>query len=155
KWWEKARAVGEEAYFLEHVLPADPQEQWPEEFILCAIAAKYPKHLPKIYRTILDERPRMQSWPLAEPVAASPLPLEEKVALFLHAVGNKRLEHRRKALAQLRTLAPGRFVTLLIDNLEALPPTPEESYWKCPEGALGGMVEMTDDPRAWQTLTRV
>jgi len=79
-WWEKARKVGEETYFLSHVLPEGGDS--PNSLMLDIIVRKYPKHLPKLYKTILDERPKMQSWPLAEAVAKSSLPDDKKRELF-------------------------------------------------------------------------
>jgi hypothetical protein len=43
----------------------------------------------------------------------------------------------------------------LLATLEALPPTPAEPYWKCPEAAFTHLVLATDDPRAWAMLEKV
>jgi hypothetical protein len=154
-WWDKARKVGEEAYFLAHVLPGGDKAEWPNSLMLRLITEKYPKHLPKLYETVLDERPKMQSWPLAEAIAKSSLPKNKKRELFLHAARNKNLEHRRYGLSELQKLDPQQFMTILLDTLDNLPKTPTGPYWKCPEVTFAHLVKETDDPRPWKLLAKV
>jgi hypothetical protein len=152
-WWEKAEKVGEEAYLLQRVLPDGPKDVWPNQHMLNLIAKKYPKHLPTVYRTLLDKRPHMQSWPVAEAVAKSSLLAGQKKELFLHAVENKELEHRVRGLRHLRDLDEPQFVKLLIANLKSLPRTPREPYWTCGESLIAHLVLLTEDREAWLTLT--
>jgi hypothetical protein len=154
-WWDKARKVGEEAYVLAHVLPHGEKAEWPNPLMLGIITKKYPKRLPKLYRTVLDERPKIQIWPVAEAVATSSLPRDTKRELFLHAARHKDLERRREGLWHLQELDPERFLTILLETLDALPKTPTEPYWRCPEAAYAGLVQKTDDPRAWALLEKV
>jgi len=154
-WWDKARKEGEEVYLLGHVLPEGAKAEWPNSRTLSIITEKYPQHLPKLYRTILDERPKMQSWPVAEALARSSLPAEKKLELFRHAANHKDLEHRRVGLRELQKLDPQQFLTILLATLEALPKTPTEPYWKCPEAGFAHLVLATDDPRAWKMLEKV
>ena len=142
-------------YFLNHVLPSDSKTEWPNRLMLKIIAKKYPQYLPKLYTTILDERPNLQSWPVAEAIAGSSLPDTTKRELFLQASRHKNLEHRRIGLMQLKTFDPHEFMTVLVATLESLPPTPMEPYWKCPEAKYAHLVMATDDVRAWRTLEKV
>ena len=155
RWWDKARKDGEEAYLLRHVLPAGEKAAWPQNLMLDIITKKYPQHLSEIYTTILDQRPTIQSWPVAEAVAKSSLPDDTKRKLFLHASRNKSLELRRCGLTQLQKLDPQEFMTILLATLESLPPTPTEPYWECPEAAFVHLVMATDDDRAWKMLKKV
>src|SRR5262249_31683078 len=125
-WWDKARKVGEEAYVLEHVLPKGEKEGWPNSLMLSIITERHPDHLTKLYRTILDERPNVQSGPVADAVAKISLPAEKKRALFLYAANHANLEHRRFGLAKLQDLDPPQFLTILLATLDALPKTPTE-----------------------------
>jgi hypothetical protein len=154
-WWDKAQKVGEETYFVNRVLPSGPKADGPNLLMLRFISEKYPEHLPKLYKTILDERPHMQSWHLAEAIGKSSLTVEQKMELFLYACRNKNLEHRRFGLTQLQKLDPNQFMTILLATLEALPKTPAESYWSCPEAAYAHLVLATDDPKAWELLEKV
>jgi hypothetical protein len=154
-WWEKARKEGEEGYFLAHVLPSGEKAQWPNSLMLRKIAEKYPQHLPKLYKTVLDERPQLQSWPVAEAAAKSSLPNEEKRTLFLHAAHHKNLAHRRVGLQHLQALDPPEFLKILLATLEGLPRTPKEPYWRCPEVGFAHLVLATDDPKAWEMLEKV
>jgi Trp operon repressor len=74
------------------------------------------------------------------------------MSLFLHATTNQNLEHRRAALWELRKLDEERFVGILVDNLNAISPTPKEPYWKSREAALANLVMETDDARVWKVL---
>ena len=154
-WWEKARKEGEEAYLLGHVLSPGDQAGWPNSLMLEIITKKYPQHLQKLYKTILDERPKIQSWPVADAVAKSSLPNDKKRELFLYASGNKNLEHRRSGLSHLQKLDPQQFITILLATLDSFPKTPTEPYWGCPEAAFAHLVIGTDDARAWKMLEKV
>ncbi len=154
-WWEKARKVGEKAYFLGHVLPRGEKAGWPNSLMLNVITEKHPDELPKLYKTILDGRAKIQSWPVAEAVARSSLSAEKKRELFLYAANHANLQHRRFGLQELQKLDPERFMKILLAALEALPKTPKEPYWHCPEAAFAHLVLATDDPRAWKMLEKV
>jgi hypothetical protein len=154
-WWDRARKVGEEAYLLGHVLPAGEKAEWPNTLMLDIIAKRYPQHLPRLYRAVLGERRKMQSWPVAEAVARSSLPEAAKRDLFLHAARHKNLEHRRFGLLQLQKLDPQQFLTILLETLDGLPKTPTEPYWTCPEAGFAHLVLKTGDPRAWKLLEKV
>jgi hypothetical protein len=154
-WWEKASKEGEESYFLAHVLPKDEKSQWPNSLMLSIISEKYPKHLPDLYKTVLDSRHKIQSWPVAAAVAKSSLPMDRQRELFLFAARHKNLAHRRLGLSYLQKLDPQQFITILLETLDALPKTPTEPYWACPEAAFTHLVKATDDPRAWSMLEKV
>jgi hypothetical protein len=154
-WWDKARKVGEEAYLLPRVLPSGAKEGWPDSRALDIIAKRYPRHLPRLYKTVLDECPKLQSWPLAKAVAKSSLPAATKRELFLYAARHKNLVHRRSGLEYLRELDPAEFMAILLATLEAFPSTPKEPYWGCPEVGFVHVVLATDDARAWKTLEKV
>jgi hypothetical protein len=151
-WWDKARKDGEEAYFVNHVLPSGEKEGWPNSLMLEILTEKYAQHLPKLYKTILDERPKIQSWAFAEAVAKSSLPNYQKRDLFLYASANKNLDHRRFALSHLQELDPQQFLTILLATLESLPKTWTEPYWV---SAFALLVMATEDARAWKTLEKV
>jgi hypothetical protein len=123
--------------------------------MLDIINEKYPQHLPTLYKTILNERPTIQSWPVAEVVAKSSLSAEKKLELFFQASQHQNLEPRRFGLDQIQKLDPKLFMKLLLATLEALPKTPTEPYWACPEAAFAHLVLATDDPRAWKMLEKV
>jgi hypothetical protein len=103
-WWTKARDEGEEAYLLAHVLPADESGAGANQTMIRIIGRKYPGHLPGIYRTILEKRPRMQTHDVAEAIAESSLPRETKLELFRRAAEDPDLEHRKVASYHLKKL---------------------------------------------------
>ena len=75
--------------------------------------------------------------------------------LFLYVANHANLDHRRLGLHELQKLDSERFMTILLATLEALPKTPKEPYWHCPEAAYAHLVLATDDPRAWNMLEKV
>jgi hypothetical protein len=46
-------------------------------------------------------------------------------------------------------------MTILLKTLDALPKTPTEPYWRCPEAAFAHLVVKTADARAWKMLKKV
>jgi hypothetical protein len=154
KWWAEAKKVGEEEYFVRHVLDLKEDEHGPHRVILDVLANRYPEHLPDAYRRILDQRPELDGRGVAGAVAASSLPKEAKRDLFLHAAGNKRLEHRRDAIEQLREIDPKEAVKALIGALKVMPdrrPDADQTmYWT--ETRFAEMVIEANDPQAWAAL---
>jgi len=158
-WWDEARRQGEEAYLLAHVIPStctdeSPEEGWPDQFHARLLGKKYPRRLASLYRGVLENHPRMQSWPLADAVADSSLSRKEKVELLVLATGNKSLEHRRPAFWLLKDLDAERFVSLLAATLDDLPRTPTAPYDNCCESNFATLACNTDDPRVWRALGR-
>jgi hypothetical protein len=151
-WWEAARKEGEEAYCARRVLPAGDDRGWPNTRMLEILARKYPRRLPTVYQTILADRPKVESWPVAKAIAESALPADQKRAVFLEAAKTMDLLHRRSALDHLRPLDPARFHAILLATLEALPRTPAEPYWSCPEAKYAHVVLATDDARVWKAF---
>jgi hypothetical protein len=152
-WWNEARKVGEEAYVLARVLPRDGVSV--NTFYVELIAARYPRHLPQLYRTLLDKHPKMQGWHLAAAVAKSKLPHKEKVELFRYAVSRPSLMHRREALFQLKDLDRGLFARTVNKTLKELPARPKNAYWKCEEAFFSAFVPLTGDEKSWELLDKV
>jgi hypothetical protein len=154
KWWAEASRVGEEAYVFAHIFPCKADANEMNRHLLRVLMAKYPQHLPRVYRINLEDRPEMESEPLAWAIARSSLPREQKIRLLLKGAVHKDMKHRWAALRMLKELDERRFVELLIETLNGLPKEPAETYWQCPEAKIAGLVLMTDNPRAWQALEK-
>ncbi|MFL5245029.1 MAG: hypothetical protein ACJ8FY_23250 [Gemmataceae bacterium] len=153
-WWEKAQKTGEEKYLVEYVLPTDPKRKWPNETMLKRLAKKYPKHLPKLYATLLEDRPWIVSHPLAKALANSALPYDEKAPLLIKAFRGANEEHRLGAFWALHDLDKDRFLDILEETLDKLPKSPTEPCWTCPEAKWATLVGRITEPRAWAALTR-
>jgi hypothetical protein len=157
KWWEEARKVGEEHYLLAHVLP--PARKGGEDGginiqQLRVILAKYPKQIPALYRTVLDTRPEVDSWSLAEAVTRSKLPAGEKLDLFERAAGHKDNRHRLPAFWAIKELDQKRFDVLLLATIKAFPEDVPGEYWTCPEANIAQLAAQSDDPQVWQALEK-
>jgi hypothetical protein len=152
QWWSKARKRGEEAHVLAQVLPKDGQ--FPNGQLLRLILKKYPQQLPKVYQTLLDNEPRMQSWPVACALAKTAVAREKKIEIYSYAARHKNLEHRNAALNELVDLDHERFIQLLVETLNGLPKMPEREYWMCREAWFASHALRTDEPRAWQALEK-
>jgi hypothetical protein len=158
KWWEKARKVGEERYLMDQVLPEKAKEDEQRQIsshLLNVIVAKCPKHIPSVYREILDKRPELYSGMLAGAVLQCKLPDKDKLALFLYAARQKDYKHSLPAFYAISQLDKKQFNVLLLAAIEGLPNDVPGEYWKCPEAALAKLAIESDDPRVWQTLERV
>jgi hypothetical protein len=70
KWWVKAKAVSEEQYLLEHVMPSQNTERsWPNMHNAMLIAQRYPNRLSGIYEKLLREYPEVHTGVFAELMA--------------------------------------------------------------------------------------
>jgi hypothetical protein len=157
KWWEQARKVGEERYLLEHVLPRDSKEGERAEVNvqqLRRILIKYPKHIPTLYRTVLDKRPEVDSWPLAEAVRRSKLPAKEQLTLFLYAAEHKDNQHRLVAFWGIKELDQKRFDALVLAAIQGLPKDVAGPYWTCPEARFAQLAAESDEPQVWPALEK-
>ena len=131
--------VGEEAYLLKHVLPAPDaaeEDRRINTHQLHLILARYPKHVPDLYRTVLDKRPELDSGRLAEAVSRCKMPAQEKLDLFLYAAKHKDNDHRLPALRTIKGLDKKKFDALVIAAIEALPNDVPGPYWTCPEAHM-------------------
>src|SRR5262249_6212345 len=107
-WWERAKKIGEEEYAVSHVLAKDAKS--PNRGLLWLLHRKYPRHLPPLYRTVLKERPEVESWSLAEAMARSKLPREQKVELLSYGARHEGKDHRQAAFDAIAQLDHELFV---------------------------------------------
>jgi hypothetical protein len=149
-WWAKASKGSEEAYLLARVLPAGESRM--NDHMLHVLTAKYPRHLPRLYRTILDKRSDVYSEAVAQAITRSSLPHATKVELFVHGTRNKYPDHRVAAFTELAALGSPCFRDLLIKALSSFPRYPSEDR---AEWSIAMLVQYTDDRRVWQTLEKV
>jgi hypothetical protein len=149
-WWDRAREIGEVGYMLANVLPKESKS--PNRHLLWLLMKKHPQHLQTVYRTILEERPYIESELVAYAISHSELPQAKKVELFAYGGRNESRRQREVAFEILRTLDHEFFIETVLKMLDELPRTPKGSYWRCPEQAVVSLVLRTDDARVWKAL---
>jgi hypothetical protein len=158
KWWAAAGKVGEEAYLLGHVLPADTKEEDRQAdvsaHLVYVIREKYPRHLPTLYRTVLNQRPQLDSRLLVHAVLRSKLPAKEKRDLVLEGVKHKENQHRLPALHALRDVDKKEFTALVLPIIESIPQDVPGPYWKCGEAYLVRLAMEVDDLRVWPAVEK-
>jgi hypothetical protein len=151
KWWAQARKIDEEQYAVDHVLPT--KTGWEDDHLLHLIAHKYPKHLPKLYKTVLEKHPANPGFEVADVLSKSKLSKEEKMALFLNAEGRSNAEQRYVAILQIKSLDKERYTKLVLDSLENMPKDIDQGeYWTCPEARYASLAVESADPLVWQAL---
>lgn len=156
-WWQKANKVGEETYLLDHVFvkATENQEEHVNAHLLNVMLAKYPKHIPSLYRAILDKRPELDSWLLAEAVLRCQQPTKAKMDLFVYGAAHKDNKHRYPALVAMKELDRKQFDALLLATIEKFPKDVAGPYWKCPEADIAGLATGCNDPHIWPVLEKV
>jgi hypothetical protein len=154
RWWDRARAVGEEAYVRTHVLPRNGKQAAPNVYLLRLMTRRYPQHLPALYKAVLDKQRSDFDRLVVDALGSATLPSAQKAELFRHALKNKDRGHRWDALQGLKELGPRPFADALIELLGAMPATPSEPYWRCWEASLAEWVPRSQDPRVWHALGR-
>jgi hypothetical protein len=157
-WFEGAQKVGEERYFVDHVLvpvEGQPNRATMNNLQLFVIQARYPNRLAEIYRRVLDRYPK--SDPLfAEIVNRSKLPDKEKRDVLVYAAKNREASQRWSALKILRTMDKRQFNALLLAALEALPTDVAEWLGGGPdELRLIALAQFCDDPKVWPEIEKV
>jgi hypothetical protein len=153
-WWNRAKQDGEEACLMKLVArPRTVQKnEWFDSFALRLLAIKYPQNLPKMYREVVEENPKVISWPLVDAIQESSLPREEQIALFIRGLKNPNSEHATAAQRALMVLAPARSSKLLIDQLKALSISCDGAYWSSNQVACAYLAAQSRDPGVWQAL---
>ena len=156
-WWQKAKKLGEETYLMDHVFvkATENQEAHVDGHLLNVILAKYPKHIPSLYRAVLDKRSECDSSLLAEAVLRCQLPAKAKMDLFVHGAAHKDNTHRLPALVAMKELDGKQFDALLLATIEKFPKDVAGPYWECPEAYIAGLATECDNPRIWRVLEKV
>lgn len=156
RWWEKAKAMGEEAYVTSHVFPvAKGKNDAVNLACLRIVADRYPQHLGEVYVRLLQERPDLGSSQVAEAIAASEgLSQEEKRHLLQRGAEHPALARREDALFELFKLDAKDAEGRLMAELDRLPSDAEEAYWRCPEARLANLVMKTSSPAVWEAFAR-
>jgi hypothetical protein len=160
KWYDEARKVGEETYLVSHVLPpADREGDRAQVSVhhLRVLVAKYPKQVVVLYRTILEKRPKVDSYNLPPAILRCKLPVKEKLEVLLQAAKHKDRRHRLDALYAIKDLNMNEFNSQLIAALEQFPEDVPAwaRYDEREEAVIARLAHESDDPRVWQTLEKV
>ncbi len=157
RWFEKARKVGEEAYLLDKVLGFEREgwERQTNDHIVMVILAKYPNHIPTVYRKLLDKHAKLDSQYLADAVLRCNLKEQEKLELLMYAAKHKDYKHRLPALSAIMELDKKKFVAIWLEVIEGLPKDVPGPYGWCPEASIAHLAIESDDPRVWTALERV
>jgi hypothetical protein len=124
----------------------------PNPYPLRVLLKRYPRHLPELYQTLLNERPSLESDMLARAIAESSLPLKVKRETLLQGYANDKLQHQLFALWALKDLDHSLFVKLLVPMLEKMPRHVLKN-WDMRDGyRTCWLVEYTNDSKVWKTL---
>ncbi|MHC4985403.1 MAG: hypothetical protein ACYTFO_04525, partial [Planctomycetota bacterium] len=155
-WWAQAQAQGEEAYLLANAAGRNCSCNGPK-WILRHIALemlnlRYPQALPELYEKVLAESPHLGTGYLAELIAKADLPPERKAEALLVGARHPGLAHRRAAIRQLLELDHPQAAALLIEEMRAIPPTPEGQYYYSPGTGVCMLACWTDDEEVWQMV---
>lgn len=156
-WWKGAHRMGEETYLVQHVLvPGEEKDELITipNHILRLIEKKYPNRIPEIYRAALTRQASVDSAPLAEAVLRLKIPLSDKRDLLAYACDSQQQSQRWPALRAFRSIDDGRFVTLLINEIEKIPTEVDCQYWLYPMGKVGSLVEECEDLRVWRAMEK-
>jgi hypothetical protein len=123
---------------------------------LRVLAAKYPKDVLDLYRTVLDKPPGAAGRVMPAVVLRCKAPDKDKLENLLRAVRHRESGHRYYALDALKQLDKKQFNAVLIERLEKFPADlrGDERYDWCDEGITARFAHESDDPRVWQALDK-
>jgi hypothetical protein len=150
-WWEGARRCGEEAYIGRLIYRGS--HAYLNSFLLRVLAAKYPHNLPKLYREILKDFPRCETWQLAQAISDSTLPPEQQFEILLCAMNHDYTEHVRAATSAFKAFWRREYDPLLTSQIRSSAGKASGLYWNCPDGVLACLASCSDSPAVWKALT--
>jgi hypothetical protein len=133
-WWEKVQKTGEKQHALTHIfLPSTIKgvDRTTHEFPLAIVRAKYPSGLAALYRKALDESADKLHSDIAQAVAESSLPVNEKRAILEFGLQHKDCKKRNAAFEQLAKVDRQAFEEKLLSLLEKNPSQNPDEDWKC------------------------
>ena len=103
-WWEKARAVGEEAWLVEGAVAKENKStDWPNACHLRILQLRYPERLADVLLYQLKHRPKAQSHPIISAVEGCKLAGSWKLAVMIQA--DALLDSHQTSRASLKALA--------------------------------------------------
>jgi hypothetical protein len=155
KWWNKAKAKGEEEYVREHVIPGDRKAENTHEPHLKIIETRYPRYLPGIYTEILKKRTGIQSQSVVAAIERSALPLDQKLALFKNGASHRVLKHRLPAIRALRKVDPAAADAATLKFIQELPKKTRAPVWTADEGDVANLVIDSPSAQVWDALLAV
>jgi hypothetical protein len=151
-WWDRARICGEEGYLLDHVLVQNEFDR----HRLQVIVAKYPQHLPELYRESLFAKCNRDTACLVDALVEAKLPAREMVELLMLGAQAWEYRHRLAALTALKDIDRAQFSKALIATIESFPKdvSPHFGGWhECCEAYIAELALNCDDPKVWEALT--
>ena len=116
---------------------------------------KYPQRIPSLYRTVLETRPDVQSWKLAEALAESKQTYKLKIELFLLASHHENEKHRLTGLRFLAKFDPKSFDRILAETLENIPEDVSEQYRTYTGAHFAALAIESNDARIWTVVEKV
>ncbi len=157
KWWETAKKRGEVSYLFDDILPPIKEDERVAiaELRMAILKHKYPQRIPSLYRTVLEMRPDVQSWKLAEALAESKHSDKLKIELFLLASHHENEKHRLTGLRFLSKFEPKSFDRILIETLENIPEDVTEKYRTYTGAHFAALAIESNDPRIWPVVEKV
>lgn len=118
-WWAEAQKQDEGDYLVKWALtkPSGYGTNIPNRIALKAIAGRFPKRLPQVYRTMLETQPDQSTWDLAMMVANCDLPVSERVEVLAEGSKATGEQHWTSACRALMTISPARCSECIFSRL--------------------------------------
>jgi hypothetical protein len=151
-WFSDAHKFGEEKYVVARVLGADKDSDRFRPTLFRLLAEKYPQHLPRVFRKLIDGRPLQYEFAgeYARAIAGAPIPADEKRKVLEYAAIQDDLWLRSAGVHYLRPFALKRAKELLLANLAEVSADPRETERRFVKTAAEGT-----DPEEWSAIALV
>ncbi|MDB5308623.1 MAG: hypothetical protein JWO38_2825 [Gemmataceae bacterium] len=156
-WWEEARRGPEQNYFTSAVfLKNGKRITRVNESVAHVIARKWPEVLVGLCEQYTElAEPSDAPFGLADAVAVSCLPKDERVKVLTAFAGRGPLPHRRWVLQVLARLDAKKAAEILRPLLDKIPRDTRIKYGGCPEAYFAQVVIEIDDDAIWREYLRV
>lgn len=148
-WFADANKLGEEKYILSRILGADPNSNNFHNTLFWLLTDKYPRHLPDLFRKVIDTQPGQRCYAerYAKAIAETPLTIVEKRKILEYAASHEHPSVRAAGIRYLRLINPKLAKELLLQTLREM--STDSIRSQCRYTAIAAE---SDDPDVWKTL---
>jgi hypothetical protein len=158
EWWEKVKGQDEESVLAAACFRRDNQGkiEWVNDVPAQILARKHPQRLAKLLDEFArDAKDKTQPYSLAEAIAQSAMPLEQRVKLLVDFSKKGSLEHQRCTLQWLARIDGDACAELLPAIFEKFPDDVNEAYWTCPQAPFSHVVMEIERDDIWIAYLRL
>ncbi len=150
-WWSETKGIDLVTFLRDKAITLDDEGVLQANpLLLELLARRYPSELVTLFKKYVAQMKYAD--PLFEAIAIADIQEQQKAELFLREIQSQNMQIRESAIEQLLKISHEQAVPLLVAELDRLPKTSFEAYWRSDVGRVAQLLCYTDDELAWSAL---